>query len=116
MGSTLTSDPSLWWHTSFPVAASLDEVQDGGLQVRFRAPSSINDSLSVPRVCYREGSVSTKQVVFLQRPCLPQKIKKKESKVSDLGCFSFMRVFYSGWAGVTGSLLQLLEIRKAQAT
>uniref|UniRef100_A0A8D1E3T3 Raftlin, lipid raft linker 1 n=1 Tax=Sus scrofa TaxID=9823 RepID=A0A8D1E3T3_PIG len=28
----------------------------------------------------REGSVSTKQVVFLQRPCLPQKIKKKESK------------------------------------
>uniref|UniRef100_A0A8C2VGV1 Raftlin, lipid raft linker 1 n=2 Tax=Chinchilla lanigera TaxID=34839 RepID=A0A8C2VGV1_CHILA len=28
----------------------------------------------------REGSVSTKQIVFLQRPCLPQKIKKKESK------------------------------------
>uniref|UniRef100_A0A8C3WMG5 Raftlin, lipid raft linker 1 n=1 Tax=Catagonus wagneri TaxID=51154 RepID=A0A8C3WMG5_9CETA len=28
----------------------------------------------------REGNVSTKQVVFLQRPCLPQKIKKKESK------------------------------------
>uniref|UniRef100_A0A2K5NA58 Raftlin, lipid raft linker 1 n=1 Tax=Cercocebus atys TaxID=9531 RepID=A0A2K5NA58_CERAT len=27
-----------------------------------------------------EGSVSTKQIVFLQRPCLPQKIKKKESK------------------------------------
>ncbi|XP_042759367.1 raftlin isoform X1 [Panthera leo] len=28
----------------------------------------------------REGNVSTKQIVFLQRPCLPQKIKKKESK------------------------------------
>lgn len=28
--------------------------------------------------------MSTKQVVFLQRPCLPQKVKKKESKVSDL--------------------------------
>ncbi|XP_043330737.1 raftlin [Cervus canadensis] len=28
----------------------------------------------------REGTVSTKQVVFLQRPCLPQKVKKKESK------------------------------------
>ncbi|XP_051060148.1 raftlin [Phodopus roborovskii] len=28
----------------------------------------------------REGSVSTKQIVFLQRPCLPQKIKKRESK------------------------------------
>ncbi|KAM5279698.1 raftlin [Ctenodactylus gundi] len=28
----------------------------------------------------REGSISTKQIVFLQRPCLPQKIKKKESK------------------------------------
>uniref|UniRef100_A0A8C6FU09 Raftlin, lipid raft linker 1 n=1 Tax=Moschus moschiferus TaxID=68415 RepID=A0A8C6FU09_MOSMO len=28
----------------------------------------------------REGTVSTKQVVFLQRPCLPQKAKKKESK------------------------------------
>ncbi|XP_054991461.1 raftlin [Sorex araneus] len=28
----------------------------------------------------REGSVSTKQIVFLQRPCLPQKLKKKESK------------------------------------
>ncbi|EHB10489.1 Raftlin, partial [Heterocephalus glaber] len=28
----------------------------------------------------REGSVSTKQIVFLQRPCLPQKIRKKESK------------------------------------
>lgn len=28
----------------------------------------------------REGSVSTKQIVFLQRPCLPQKIKKKESR------------------------------------
>lgn len=27
--------------------------------------------------------MSTKQIVFLQRPCLPQKIKKKESKVSD---------------------------------
>ncbi|EPY76577.1 hypothetical protein CB1_001408018 [Camelus ferus] len=27
----------------------------------------------------REGNISTKQVVFLQRPCLPQKIKK-ESK------------------------------------
>ncbi|CAH7208661.1 Rftn1 [Phodopus roborovskii] len=27
-----------------------------------------------------EGSVSTKQIVFLQRPCLPQKIKKRESK------------------------------------
>ena len=38
-----------------------------------------------PRVCCREGAVSTKQVVFLQRPCLPQKVKKKESKVSDLG-------------------------------
>lgn len=32
-------------------------------------------------VCCREGSVSTKQIVFLQRPCLPQKLKKKESKV-----------------------------------
>uniref|UniRef100_G3T359 Raftlin, lipid raft linker 1 n=1 Tax=Loxodonta africana TaxID=9785 RepID=G3T359_LOXAF len=28
----------------------------------------------------REGNVTTKQIVFLQRPCLPQKIKKKESK------------------------------------
>ncbi|XP_044944877.1 raftlin [Mustela nigripes] len=28
----------------------------------------------------RDGNVSTKQIVFLQRPCLPQKIKKKESK------------------------------------
>ncbi|XP_075403291.1 raftlin [Tenrec ecaudatus] len=28
----------------------------------------------------REGNVSTKQIVFLQRPCLPQKTKKKESK------------------------------------
>nr|XP_017524321.2 raftlin isoform X1 [Manis javanica]XP_036852187.1 raftlin isoform X1 [Manis javanica] len=28
----------------------------------------------------REGHVSTKQIVFLQRPCLPQKVKKKESK------------------------------------
>ncbi|XP_022417433.1 raftlin [Delphinapterus leucas] len=28
----------------------------------------------------REGNVSTKQIVFLQRPRLPQKIKKKESK------------------------------------
>ncbi|XP_059520028.1 raftlin [Myotis daubentonii] len=28
----------------------------------------------------REGNVSTKQIVFLQRPCLPQKLKKKESK------------------------------------
>ncbi|XP_036917251.1 raftlin isoform X3 [Sturnira hondurensis] len=28
----------------------------------------------------REGNVSTKQIVFLQRPCLPQKIKKKESR------------------------------------
>ncbi|XP_029796197.1 raftlin [Suricata suricatta] len=28
----------------------------------------------------REGNVSTKQIVFLQRPCLPQKMKKKESK------------------------------------
>jgi len=28
----------------------------------------------------REGNVSTKQIVFLQRPCLPQKVKKKESK------------------------------------
>lgn len=28
----------------------------------------------------REGTISTKQIVFLQRPCLPQKIKKKESK------------------------------------
>nr|XP_004661312.2 raftlin isoform X2 [Jaculus jaculus] len=28
----------------------------------------------------REGTVSTKQIVFLQRPCLPQKAKKKESK------------------------------------
>ncbi|XP_036122956.1 raftlin isoform X2 [Molossus molossus] len=28
----------------------------------------------------REGKVSTKQIVFLQRPCLPQKIKRKESK------------------------------------
>ncbi|ELV09809.1 raftlin isoform X2 [Tupaia chinensis] len=28
----------------------------------------------------RDGSVSTKQVVFLQRPCLPQKSKKKDSK------------------------------------
>lgn len=28
----------------------------------------------------REGNVSTKQIVFLQRPCLPQKMKKKDSK------------------------------------
>ncbi|XP_045153618.1 raftlin [Echinops telfairi] len=28
----------------------------------------------------REGNISTKQIVFLQRPCLPQKLKKKESK------------------------------------
>uniref|UniRef100_A0A8C6R9Z6 Raftlin n=1 Tax=Nannospalax galili TaxID=1026970 RepID=A0A8C6R9Z6_NANGA len=28
----------------------------------------------------REGNVSTKQIVFLQRPCLPQKAKKRESK------------------------------------
>ncbi|XP_059137573.1 raftlin [Peromyscus eremicus] len=28
----------------------------------------------------REGNVSTKQIVFLQRPCLPQKTKKRESK------------------------------------
>ncbi|KAK2490702.1 hypothetical protein MC885_013001 [Smutsia gigantea] len=28
----------------------------------------------------REGHVSTKQIVFLQRPCLPQKAKKKESR------------------------------------
>ncbi|XP_049622098.1 raftlin [Suncus etruscus] len=28
----------------------------------------------------REGSVSTKQIIFLQRPCLPQKMKKKGSK------------------------------------
>ncbi|KAM6223850.1 raftlin [Rhynchocyon petersi] len=28
----------------------------------------------------RDGNISTKQIVFLQRPCLPQKIKKKESK------------------------------------
>ncbi|XP_052047901.1 raftlin [Apodemus sylvaticus] len=28
----------------------------------------------------REGNLSTKQIVFLQRPCLPQKAKKRESK------------------------------------
>ncbi|KAL1771627.1 Raftlin [Sigmodon hispidus] len=28
----------------------------------------------------REGNVSTKQIVFLQRPCLPQKTRKRESK------------------------------------
>ncbi|XP_054451004.1 raftlin [Pteronotus mesoamericanus] len=28
----------------------------------------------------REGNISTKQIVFLQRPCLPQKTKKKESR------------------------------------
>ncbi|XP_021491921.1 raftlin isoform X1 [Meriones unguiculatus] len=28
----------------------------------------------------REGNLSTKQIVFLQRPCLPQKTKKRESK------------------------------------
>lgn len=28
----------------------------------------------------REGNVCTKQIVFLQRPCLPQKTKKRESK------------------------------------
>ncbi|XP_034377664.1 raftlin isoform X1 [Arvicanthis niloticus] len=28
----------------------------------------------------REGNMSTKQIVFLQRPCLPQKTKKRESK------------------------------------
>ncbi|XP_021073603.1 raftlin [Mus pahari] len=28
----------------------------------------------------REGNVSTKQIVFLQRPCLPQKTKKREPK------------------------------------
>ncbi|XP_008057130.1 raftlin [Carlito syrichta] len=28
----------------------------------------------------REGSVSTKQIVFLQRPCLPQKTKRKEAR------------------------------------
>ncbi|NXL50665.1 RFTN1 protein, partial [Podilymbus podiceps] len=32
----------------------------------------------------REGNLSTKQIVFLQRPSLPQKAKKKESKVSNL--------------------------------
>lgn len=34
-------------------------------------------------LCCREGHVSTKQIVFLQRPCLPQKTKKRESKVRD---------------------------------
>ncbi|GAB1301175.1 Raftlin [Apodemus speciosus] len=29
----------------------------------------------------REGNLSTKQIVFLQRPCLPQKAKKRESKI-----------------------------------
>lgn len=48
----------------------------------------VNGSFSP--LCSREGNVSTKQIVFLQRPCLPQKIKKKESKVSDLdGLFQF---------------------------
>lgn len=32
-------------------------------------------------LCCREGNLSTKQIVFLQRPCLPQKTKKRESKV-----------------------------------
>ncbi|NXG69380.1 RFTN1 protein, partial [Baryphthengus martii] len=32
----------------------------------------------------REGNISTKQIVFLQRPSLPQKAKKKESKVNNL--------------------------------
>ncbi|NWW44300.1 RFTN1 protein, partial [Pedionomus torquatus] len=31
-----------------------------------------------------EGNLSTKQIVFLQRPSLPQKAKKKESKVNNL--------------------------------
>lgn len=31
---------------------------------------------------FREGNLSTKQIVFLQRPSLPQKAKKKESKVN----------------------------------
>lgn len=33
---------------------------------------------------FREGNLSTKQIVFLQRPSLPQKAKKKESKVNNL--------------------------------
>lgn len=33
---------------------------------------------------FREGDLSTKQIVFLQRPSLPQKAKKKESKVNNL--------------------------------
>ncbi|NXA51562.1 RFTN1 protein, partial [Nothocercus julius] len=37
----------------------------------------------VVKTC-REGNLSTKQIVFLQRPSLPQKAKKKESKVSNL--------------------------------
>lgn len=35
-------------------------------------------------LCCREGNMSTKQIVFLQRPCLPQKTKKRESKVRDM--------------------------------
>ncbi|XP_058289719.1 raftlin [Hylobates moloch] len=53
-------------------------------QVPLRRSSSMTEEcikwLILSSVCYSEGSVSTKQIVFLQRPCLPQKIKKKESK------------------------------------
>lgn len=51
--------------------------------------------------------MSTKQIVFLQRPCLPQKMKKKESKVRDSGHISRFSLgdtilkgsFYSSWVG-----------------
>lgn len=85
------------------VAASLSsslfgwpyEVRDYSVCVRFRVPPRYNIAHSQLRVCCREGSVSTKQIVFLQRPCLPQKIKKKESKVSDLD--GFPQVFFAGF-------------------
>lgn len=59
------------------------EVSDSSVCVVLGSPG-YNTAHSQLCVCYREGSVSTKQIVFLQRPCLPQKSKKKESKVSDL--------------------------------
>lgn len=44
---------------------------------------------------FREGNLSTKQIVFLQRPSLPQKAKKKESKVNNLE-FLVSLVFVGG--------------------
>lgn len=68
-------------------------------------------------VSCRDGNLATKQIVFLQRPFLPQKIKKKQSKVHGLELlyvFVLAKLSYSNWfsTSVGAACLTLLWFRR----